>query len=131
MGNRRGRSVLPDDGMSVRIMSRAFSLRPSLESIPRFQEMKEALLSRFISAKNLIEDEVSDVVVVSHRHCGWWGCRDTCRTQDHSAVWYRNSLVGNYEKHANHYMCARSNDIMMPMVSLGKEAVSDANKRKK
>ena len=98
MGNRPGRSVLPDDGMSVLLITRAFLLRPGLKSIPRFQEMKEELLSRFISAKNLIQGEVRDVVIVSHRHRGWLGCRHTCRTQGHSAVRYRNFLVRNNEK---------------------------------
>ena len=98
MGNRPGRSVLPDDGMCVLLISRDFLLRPDLKSIPRFQEMKEELFSRFISAKNLIQGEVRDVVIVSHRHRGWLGCRHTCRTQGHSAVRYRNSLVRNNEK---------------------------------
>ena len=73
MGNRPGRSVLPDDGMSVLLISRDFLLRPDLKSIPRFQEMKEDLLPGFVSAKSLIQGEVRDVVVVSHRHCGWLG----------------------------------------------------------
>ena len=84
--------------MSVLLISRAFLLRPSLKSIPRLQEMKEELITSFISAKNVIQGKVRDVVIVSHRHCGWLGCRDTCRTQDHSAVRYRNSLVRNCEK---------------------------------
>ena len=127
MGNRPGRSVLPDDGMSVLLISRAFLLRPGLKSIPRFQEMKKELLSRFISAKNLIQGEVRDVVIGSHRHCEWLGCRDTCRTQGHSAVRFRNSLVMNREK-----TCEQPNVCEIKRyygVSLRKDAVSDANKR--
>ena len=131
MGNRQGRSVLPDDGMSVLLISRDFFLRPDLKSIPRFQEMKEELFLRFISAKNLIQGEVRDVVIVSHRNCGWLGCRHTCRTQGHSAGRYRNSLVRNIgEKKAcgQLHVCKvkRYHD-----ASLRKEAVSDANNRQK
>ena len=56
--------------MSVLLIRRAFLLRPDLKGIPRFQEMEEELFSRFISAKNLIQGEVGDVVIVSHRHGG-------------------------------------------------------------
>ena len=68
MGNGPSSTASPTDSVFVWFIPCDVFLRPGLQYIPPFQDIKQDLREREVSVRELVHRKLDNIVVVSHRH---------------------------------------------------------------